>query len=582
MNRIPFKKIGDVTTLLVMAFALGFCLTANAEVYSVAAGDDLQETLDKAKFGDIIELEAGATFEGNFILRKSPRPENPRAPDHERNYWITIRTSAHDKLPTRGNRVKPADAQHMTRLVSPGSDPALTTEFSASRYQLLGLEITTTSKLNYNLVLLGHDGLSGKQATSTSQLPVNIVFERCYIHGNAKGQIRRGIALNGRSVSVLDCYLSDFHERGADSQAICGWNGPGPFKIVNNYLEGSGENIMFGGSDPTIRNLVPSDIEIRHNHFNKPRSWHKQDDSFAGTEWTVKNLLELKSARRVLIDGNILENCWAQGQSGFAILLTPRNQDREAPWCAVEDVTIQNNLIRNAGAGIQFLNQHIARNSENLDRLTPPMKRVLVRNNVMWNIDRSKNGGRGTMLLFSTQPNSIPSIGIVIENNTFIHGDRPHSFFVVGDDDKFAKNLIVRNNISTMGQYGIMGTAVEGGNPTVTKYFDGARIKGNVFISRTKLKDYPPGNYAASRVEDLAFRDVERGDFRLTAGSRYRNLGTDRLNPGIDHEAVAMALRGVVRGTMDPPATELPSSKSSETTSPGKNRPVQRPTPKSP
>ena len=61
----------------------------------------------------------------------------------------------------------------------------------------------------------------------------------------------------------------------ADSQAIAGWNGSGPFKIENNYLEAAGENVMFGGADPKIPQLVPSDIEFRYNHCAKPVSWQK-------------------------------------------------------------------------------------------------------------------------------------------------------------------------------------------------------------------------------------------------------------------------------------------------------------------
>src|SRR5439155_6309552 len=96
-------------------------------------------------------------------------------------------------------------------------------------------------------------------------LPHHIVFDRCYLHGDPTKGARRGIAMNSRYAAVIDSYLSDFKEVGADSQAIDGWNGPGPFKIVNNYLEGAGENVMFGGTDPSIADLVPSDIEIRHN-----------------------------------------------------------------------------------------------------------------------------------------------------------------------------------------------------------------------------------------------------------------------------------------------------------------------------
>ena len=51
----------------------------------------------------------------------------------------------------------------------------------------------------------------------------------------------------------------------------------------------------------------------------------------AGTKWTVKNLFELKNAQQVTIDGNVIENVWAAGQYGYAIVLTPRNQNGSAP-----------------------------------------------------------------------------------------------------------------------------------------------------------------------------------------------------------------------------------------------------------
>ena len=59
----------------------------------------------------------------------------------------------------------------------------------------------------------------------------------------------------------------------ADSQAINGYNGAGPFTIENNYLEAAGENVLFGGADPAVTNLVPSDIVLRRNHLFKPLEW---------------------------------------------------------------------------------------------------------------------------------------------------------------------------------------------------------------------------------------------------------------------------------------------------------------------
>ena len=60
--------------------------------------------------------------------------------------------------------------------------------------------------------------------------------------------------------------------------------------------------------------------------------------------------LELKNAQRVTVDGNLLENSWAAGQSGYAIVLTPRNSG-SAPWTRVQNVTFTNNIVRHV-AGV--------------------------------------------------------------------------------------------------------------------------------------------------------------------------------------------------------------------------------------
>src|SRR5439155_26508018 len=92
---------------------------------------------------------------------------------------------------------------------------------------------------------------------SLSLVPTDFVFDRCYIHGTPTDNVRRGIAINSARTAVIDSYMSDFHDRYYDSQTIAGWNGPGPFKTVNNYFEAASENGLFGGDDATLPNLVP-------------------------------------------------------------------------------------------------------------------------------------------------------------------------------------------------------------------------------------------------------------------------------------------------------------------------------------
>ena len=297
----------------------------SGQTIAVPANGNFQAALDAAQPGDVIQLQAGATFTGPFIL-----------PNKQGAGWIYIQSSALGSLPPPGTRVSPAQASLMPRIQSGNIFyPAIVTAAGAHHYRFVGIEITTSFAETSSTIssLISLESFNGQ--TELGQVPTDIVFDRCYMHGTPTGNVRRGIGMQSARTAVIDSYLADFHEVGADSQAIAAWNGPGPFKIVNNYLEAAGENVMFGGADASIANLVPSDIEVRQNHFSKPLSWRVVDPGYAGIPWQVKNLFELKNARRVLIEGNIFENSWGEAQSGFSVLFTVRNQNGTAPWSTV-------------------------------------------------------------------------------------------------------------------------------------------------------------------------------------------------------------------------------------------------------
>src|SRR5438270_52798 len=78
-------------------------------------------------------------------------------------------------------------------------------------------------------------------------VPYGLTIDRCYFHGDATYGQKRAIALNSGATTITNSYLSDIKAISQDSQAIAGWNGPGPYVITNNYLEAAGENIIFGG-----------------------------------------------------------------------------------------------------------------------------------------------------------------------------------------------------------------------------------------------------------------------------------------------------------------------------------------------
>jgi hypothetical protein len=266
---------------------------------NVAAGASLQAALNDAQPGDQIVLQAGASFTGNFVL-----------PKKSGTGWIVVRTSG--TLPAEGTRARPSNAGQMARVLSPNADPAIRTAPGADRWRLVGLEVAYAPGVTqgYSLVGLG-DGDSRAQDLM-EEVPTNLVLDRMYIHGSPTVGLRRCVALNSASTSIVDSWISECHIQGFDSQAIGGWNGPGPFRIVNNFIEGAGENVMFGGADAAT-GMTPSDIEIRRNHFFKPLAWKGV--------WSVKNSFEIKSGVRVLVEGNVFENNWFDAQSGFAWVL---------------------------------------------------------------------------------------------------------------------------------------------------------------------------------------------------------------------------------------------------------------------
>src|SRR5881409_364653 len=284
-----------------------------------------------------------------------------------------------------------------------------------------------------------------------------ITFERCYIHGDAVAGSRRGIAMNGVNIGVYDSIFTDFKEVGADSQALAGWNGAGPFTIVNNELEGAGENLIFGGADPQVPGLVPADIVVRHNHFFKPLSWKVDDPGYAGTHWSVKNLFELKNARRSVIEGNIFENDWTDGQVGTAILFTVRNQDGTAPWSQIDHVTFRDNLVRHAGDGFDILgydNNYPSRQTNN----------VTIANNLLYDLNTTWGGwGAFALVLNGTD-------AITMNHNTVLQGGH----VLIGDGAYPNTGFVFTNNISPHNMYGVFGSGRASGNSSLAAYWPGA------------------------------------------------------------------------------------------------------------
>ena len=505
------KSTGHVCTAIFGLFV--FTASAFALTINVPAGGDFQAALNSAQAGDVILLAAGASFQGPFVL-----PPNSGTAD------ITIRTSADDSsLPAPGVRIRPDYAGVMPKLIADwtGHLPVIRTVVGSAHYRFIGVEISPTQ----NTALLQLVQLGDGSETSLGALPNDFVFDRCYLHGDPVQGTRRGIAMNAPNITVMNSYLKDLKVGGFDAQALASWNSPGPLTITNNYLEGSGENILIGGQDPTIPNLVPTGITISHNYFFKPLAWREGDPSYQGTHWTVKSLLEFKNARQIVVDGNLFENNWADAQSGFAILFTPRNQNGGAPWSEVSDAQFTNNIVRHVASGINILG------TDDIN-VSQPLHDITIRNNLFEDVTERL---AGTARLFQILNGAL---NVTVDHNTGF----PEGAILIADQGASA-GLTFTNNLASHGDYGFFGSGVAEGAATLAAYFPNSVFRANGIIGGDATF-FPGGNFFPASIKDVGFVDSANGNYALLGASSLHNAGADGRDVGIDATALNAAQAG--------------------------------------
>jgi hypothetical protein len=319
--------------------------------WAVHTSAQLSTALQNSVPGDTIVLDAGATYNGYFALNAKSNPNNK---------WIYIMSSAIANLPV-GTRVAPTDAANMAKVVTPNVAAAFQVNGGANHYRLAGLEITSASNYGCNPTHTPPINcfsyfLIGSQANPTP-LPDSITIDRCYIHGSPTQDVTTAVQATASNYAVIDSYISDIHTTGFDTQAVASYWSPGPIKITNNFLSAAGENIMFGGSGGAANPYIPSDIQIQYNYLYKPLTWAVAGAGGTLTpsnQWVEKNAFEVKSAQRVLFDNNVIQNVWAAGQNGYAIVLTVRTS-QSGDIAVVNDITITNNILNNVVAGVNAL-----------------------------------------------------------------------------------------------------------------------------------------------------------------------------------------------------------------------------------
>jgi hypothetical protein len=616
--------VNTAAVLLTCALATLAPGTGDAAEIMVAAGGNLQAALNGAQPGDTILLEPGAEFLGPFVL-----------PLKTGNEPITIRSAApDDQLPRPGVRIGPSYSHLLPKLRSSHTAAAIRTAPGAHGWRLAYLEFAANRDGHGDIIQLG-EGTSAQ--ASLDRVPHDIILSHLYVHGDPLLGQKRCIALNAAAVTIRDSYVSDCKGVGMDTQAICGWNGPGPFVIENNYLEGAGENVMFGGADPAIQGLVPDGITFRGNHLAKPMSWRdpiiptprdvaaavgpggtlppgtyayrivarrpvgqgytgrstasaevsiaspggavhlawakvpnateyliygrspgaqaqywvSKTESFvdtgaagtsgavptsAGTVWTVKNLFELKNARNVVVEYNVMENHWKQAQAGWAIVFTPRNSNGKCTWCVVERVTFQFNVVRNVSGGINVLG------FDDPVRGSKQTRDLIISRNLFTRVTTAL-GGSGWFLQLGDEPRDI-----TVDHNTIDHDGSTlvYAYGGTASAPRRIQGLQFTNNAARHGKYGFSGAYFAYGSAILANYYPGAVFDRN-YLAGGSASRYPAGNLFAGSFPD-AFVDAAQGDFRAAEGSLLSGAATDGSAIGCEMEQRWPWINAVVAG----------------------------------
>ncbi len=546
---------------------------APGAVITVNAGGDLQSALNNAHCGDVIELQAGATFSGKFLVP---------AKNCDINHWIIVRTSAPDSaLPAEGQRATPCYAgvaslpgrpqyscanprnvMAKVQIQTQGNGP-FKFATGANYYRFIGLEITRPA------------GVPGPARLMFGEGTVDhLVVDRSWLHGALQDETHNGVNLDGMTnVAVVDSYFSDFHciamtGSCTDSHAVAGGvsdTQDGPFKIQNNFLEASGEAVLFGGGAATFS---PTDIQILNNHFWKPWQWMKGNPNFIGgpdgNPFIVKNHLELKNAVRVLIEANLMENSWGGfSQTGHGILLTPKNQHTPSganvcPLCQVTDVTIRYVHISHGGGGIQMAT---ALSASGKDGGGPALAgaRWSLHDVVLDDLSNKYVGSGAAFEIANTWPAN--GLNTVTINHITAFPDPGSHMIVTGNlaQNQPMYGLVFTNNVIMTARYPVWNT---GGGSTSCAYEDvPITTIANCFTTYTFANNalvatpaaFPPSSWPANNmfpqtadgVGFMNYNNGNGGNYELQSASPYKNKGTDGKDLGADIVGLNQALANV-------------------------------------
>ncbi|MGA7647107.1 MAG: hypothetical protein WBW01_11380, partial [Terriglobales bacterium] len=282
-----------------------------------------------------------------------------------------------------------------------------------------------------------------------------------------------------------------------------------------------------------------------------------------GNPFIVKNHMELKNAVRVLAEANLMDNVWGGfSQTGFAVLLTPKNQhtlsgQNVCSICEVTDVTFRYNQISHAGGGMQLATSM----SGNGQGGAPAQAgtRWSIHDVVMDDLSTNYVGGGGVFEIVNGWPTN--ALNTFTINHITAFPDSATHFSTMGNNEGNAAMyaFVFTNSLVLTGRYPIWNAlgsktscAVKDVPITsITNCFTTSTFQNNGLIASPPQfppSSWPIGNFFPSTpaaVDFVNYNNGNGGNYELQPDSPYKNMGTDGKDLGADIVGLNKALQNV-------------------------------------
>ena len=425
-----------------------------------------------------------------------------------------------------------------------------------------------------------------------SQTPNNIIFDRCLFLADPLSTARQAVRAAGRNITIENSYCDQIKaQTDAQCISMPATPGPVNI-TNNWFGGGAAENIVSGGVIPNLPNQYATDVTVTHNAFSKDPALYKYETWPSGAWvregkiidggngyhyiavtsgttgvsaptfptiscpspptkspgcwvvdgtvtwernwfpnsdfWTVKNLVEFKTANRVTIRWNTLDDCWPAAQTGTGFTLKADNQGSAGDWTAhTEHVEFGNNVVRNVTTFAEMTSGGDSKigvtNDWNVhDNLS--YLGVAFQGNPFWRLY-----GRPDPYLSS----------LVVNHNTVDRGANNYGFFYIGTSANLLSSPVFTNNLFEFGDtaYPMVcstcpGTSYDKAALDAVSAWSSYTFSTNVLSGET-LSSWPTGNFNTA-WSSIGFTDAAHGNYTLTNASPYHNAGTDGKDLGAD------------------------------------------------